>query len=375
MLCGYLLAAYMGVGFYFVSGANQWRGAMGIQMGFPAILLAGIYWMPESPRYLLSKNRIKEAWQITRDLHSNKDDTEKKFAKREFYQMRKTIEHDSTLPASYLEIFRRPSLRKRAMMTIMLEVCIQSSGILVVLSKCHILTNEDLYSLLSDYGSIIYKTLGFSTTTILNLQGGFQVVGAVFGLIALTFVDKVPRPRLIGLALMSCAACLIVITGLEATYVGTNNNGGLIACVVFVYLFQAFFAVALDGAAYYYVTEIWPTHLRSHGLGIAVASLCCTDIIYLQCAPLAFAQVGWKYYLVFIIVPTLGGAYIWWSFPDTLHKPLEEIAALFGDTDMVVLYQQDIDSNYVLTDIIEQEIPAIEKHAGDALEVEEAGKA
>lgn len=144
MLCGYLLAAYMGVGFYYVSGANQWRGAMGIQMVFPAILLAGIYWMPESPRYLLGKDRTEEAWQITKDLHSSKDDPEKDFAKREFYQMRKTIEHDSKLPASYLEICRRPSLRKRALMTILLEVCIQSSGILVILSKVRIKINEDL---------------------------------------------------------------------------------------------------------------------------------------------------------------------------------------------------------------------------------------
>ena len=132
---GYLTAAYMGVGFYFVSGTNQWRGPIAIQMVFPVIVLCGICWLPESPRYLLSKGRADEAWQIVQDLHSQKEDTVKEFAKREFYQMRKQIEFDSQLPSSYLDIVKTPSLRKRALMTILLEVCIQSSGILVILSK------------------------------------------------------------------------------------------------------------------------------------------------------------------------------------------------------------------------------------------------
>ena len=134
-LIGYNLAAYMGLGFYFVPGQNQWRGPMGIQMVVPTIVLCGIYWMPESPRYLLSKGRTEEAWQITQHLHSDQDDPSKEFAKREFYQMRKQIEFDSRLPSSYLAILKKPSLRRRALMTILLEVCIQSSGILVILSE------------------------------------------------------------------------------------------------------------------------------------------------------------------------------------------------------------------------------------------------
>ncbi|OQU97883.1 hypothetical protein CLAIMM_03754 [Cladophialophora immunda] len=345
MLCGYLLAAYMGLAFYFVSGANQWRGAMGIQMVCPAIVLAGIYWMPESPRYLLSKDRTEEAWQVVQELHSTKDDPEKEFAKREFYQMRRQIEFDSRLPSSYLDILKRPSLRRRALMTILLEVCNQSSGILVILN----------------YGSIIYRTLGFNNVQILNLQGGFQLTGAIFGLLALTFVDRVSRPKLIGIALLSCAATLAVLTGLQSTYLGTDNKGGLIACVVMIYLFQAIYAGALDGAAFYYVAEIWPTHLRSKGLGIAVAALCAIDIVYLQCAPLAFDNIGWKYFLVFIFVPAAGAVYIWWTYPDTLHKPLEEIAAMFGDEDMVMVYQRDLDSAEIPLDAIERDLPGNDK--------------
>ena len=33
---------------------------------------------------------------------------------------------------------------------------------------------------------------------------------------------------------------------------------------------------------------------------------------------------------------------MFFTFPDTLNKPLEEIAALFGDDDLVAIYQRDV---------------------------------
>lgn len=135
MMIGYALACYVGLGFYFVKGSNQWRGAMSIQMVLPTIVLCGIYWMPESPRYLLSKDRIEEARDIIHRMHSDPSDPTDEFAKREFYQMQKQIALDKTFATSYWDIFKQPSMRKRALTTILLEFCLMSSGVLVILSK------------------------------------------------------------------------------------------------------------------------------------------------------------------------------------------------------------------------------------------------
>lgn len=135
MMLGYTIACYVGLGFYFVQGGNQWRGAMSLQMVLPAVVLCGIYWMPESPRYLLSKDRIEEARAIIHRMHSDPSDPTDEFAKREFYQMQKQIALDITFKTSYWEIFTRPSMRKRALTTILLEFCLMSSGVLVILSK------------------------------------------------------------------------------------------------------------------------------------------------------------------------------------------------------------------------------------------------
>lgn len=66
------------------------------------------------------------------------------------------------------------------------------------------------------------------------------------------------------------------------------------------------------------------------------------NIIWLQAAPTAFANIGWKFYLAFIIPGTIGGVIMWIYFPDTNGLPLEEIAAIFGDEDEVAIYQADI---------------------------------
>jgi hypothetical protein len=54
-------------------------------------------------------------------------------------------------------------------------------------------------------------------------------------------------------------------------------------------------------------------------------------LVYTQAAPVAFADVGWKYHLVFILVPAMSTPLMWFKFPETKGLSLEEIGAFFGD--------------------------------------------
>lgn len=135
MMVGYTLACYVGLGFYFVTGNNQWRGPIALQMALPVIILCGLYWLPESPRYLLSKDRVEEAREIIFRMHSSPDDPEQEFARREFFQMKKQIRLDAKFATSYWSLFKTPSMRKRLAITVFLEFALMSSGVLVILSK------------------------------------------------------------------------------------------------------------------------------------------------------------------------------------------------------------------------------------------------
>jgi len=48
-----------------------------------------------------------------------------------------------------------------------------------------------------------------------------------------------------------------------------------------------------------------------------------------------FRNIGWKFYLCFIIPGYIFAVCAWLFFPDTRHLALEEIAAIFGDADEI----------------------------------------
>jgi len=67
--------------------------------------------------------------------------------------------------------------------------------------------------------------------------------------------------------------------------------------------------------------------------------------MWTQVAPVAFENIGWKFYMVFISCAVVGAVIMFFTFPDTLNKPLEEVAAMFGDGDLVALYHGDFVTN------------------------------
>lgn len=63
-------------------------------------------------------------------------------------------------------------------------------------------------------------------------------------------------------------------------------------------------------------------------------SICCNviiNIVFNQVSPIAFSEVGYKYYSLFICTNLVGAVVVFLIFPETKGKSLEEIAQIFGD--------------------------------------------
>ncbi|KAK0713691.1 hypothetical protein B0T26DRAFT_718123 [Lasiosphaeria miniovina] len=68
-------------------------------------------------------------------------------------------------------------------------------------------------------------------------------------------------------------------------------------------------------------------------IALGTAGICLLSAVWLQVAPTALENIGWRYYLCFIIPSSIAAVLILRYWPDTNGMPLEEAARLFGDED------------------------------------------
>jgi MFS family permease len=131
LLFGYFAASWVGAGFYFYHPVanNQWRAPLGFQCLPVTIVLCFMYWLPESPRWLVQNDRIEEASRILLKLHDSDE------AALELVQIRNQITVDSTLESSWWSMVAKKSYRRRTFLAIGLSVGIQMTGVLVINSK------------------------------------------------------------------------------------------------------------------------------------------------------------------------------------------------------------------------------------------------
>jgi len=122
-----------------------------------------------------------------------------------------------------------------------------------------------------------------------------------------------------------------VMAAMIALYSGTGNKAGNAVGVLFMFLYLTFQGTFCDTTMYLYVSEISPTEIRSIGMGWSLFGQFSATIILLETAPIGFAAVGWKYFLLVICwsVVFIPIVYLYW--PETARLSLEEIGKQFGD--------------------------------------------
>jgi hypothetical protein len=64
------------------------------------------------------------------------------------------------------------------------------------------------------------------------------------------------------------------------------------------YLFLAVYSMGVDVAGVVFYSELFPNHIRAKGVCLSMATIALTDLVYLQATTTAFANIGWRFYLV-----------------------------------------------------------------------------
>ncbi|KAF5566693.1 sugar transporter [Fusarium phyllophilum] len=316
ILVGYSSSAWVGFGFYFVNADGaQWRPPLAIQCLPPLILASGVYFIPESPRWLIDNDQHERAEAVLQRIYRDPSDPENHAAKAEFAQIRAQVELERRLPSSWASRFTVPHYRKRALIGFTTLLAGQLTGTTVI----------------NNYGPSLYAALGHGASASLALSAGWLTEGLVCNAINAVLLDYVGRKWLMVTGLIGCAISLLGVSIMVAVYGGTTNKAGDSAGVFFLYLHLTFYATCMDASTYVYGSEIWPTHLRGKGFAISCAGLFVGSLTLLEAAPAAFETIGRRFYLIMMAFTIICAIIFALFFPETKGMTLEEISALFND--------------------------------------------
>lgn len=152
------------------------------------------------------------------------------------------------------------------------------------------------------------------------------------------FVDRLGRRFFLLTGIGGILFCLIMECWTQARYLGTENMAGQKAAVFFLFLFIFFWSTFVDATQYLYLSEIFPTHIRSQGMALGMAGTFLASIILLVAGPIALDVIKWKFFLVLILPTALHLAGIYFLYPETKQRSLEDINAAFGERVAVNFY-------------------------------------
>lgn len=307
MACGY--APY---------GPVQWRLPLGIQIPWGVVLFIGLAtFMPNSPRQLIRNGKVDEARRefikIRRDLHPHE-------VQDEFVLMRSQIEFEMEREIkSYKEIFRL--FRHRALASIAVQTMTSLTGVNVI----------------QYYQTILYKSLGIGSTSILALAGVYGTTAFTSNLLTTLFLtDQWGRRKMILAGLSGIIIVEIYAAVMQREFQNTDNRVGKGFAVLGIYLFVVVYYGMLNSTTWLYGAEILPIALRSKVMGLAAASHFIVNVGITEAGPSAFANIKENYYYVFVGCSLFFLVVAYLYFPETRRKTLEEIAAAFGDKVVVL---------------------------------------
>ncbi len=220
-----------------------WRPMLWVGVVPAVILFVGMFFLPETPRWLMSKGREDEARKVLDKI----EDVE--FIDSSISAMKSDIAIDAS-QASWKEIFK-PWLRNALIIAMGIMFFQQFVGI-----------NTVIY-----YSPKIFLAAGFEgAEAAIAASVIVGVVNVLFTILSLFIIDKLGRRKLYFIGVSGIAVALVCM-GLGFMLPGAGKWFLVISMLVYI----AFFAISLGPLGWLIITEVFPTRVR--GLGASIGSL------------------------------------------------------------------------------------------------------
>lgn len=334
---GAIVSAAATLGGLYISSSWAWRMPIILQILFPILQLVGLCIIPESPRFLIAKGRKTQAFEILVKFHAN-GNTQDSLVAFEFEEICETIQHEAQAASSssWKTFFATSGNRHRLLICVLVGIMIQWAG----------------NGIVTYYLAPILVSVGVDSPTqqaLINL--GLQIWNAIFASVGANAIERYGRRPLWLISATGMLVCFSVLTALSAVYAEVGNKAAGKAVIGFLFLFFGFYDIGFvwlswsqkaspltimqTPLSFAYPIEILPYNLRTRGLSVTLTTVFAAGFFNQYINPIALGELAWRFYFVYIGCLSVFIVLIWFLFPETTGRTLEEIAEVFDGPEAV----------------------------------------
>ncbi len=274
---------------------DSWRWMLGVLSIPSLIFFVMVFFIPDSPRWLVIKNRIAEAKTVLQKIGSADP----------LKDVQEIEESISKKDGAKREILFSSMYRIPIILAILIAIFNQLSGI-----------NAVMY-----YAPRIFEMVGYAKNSALLQSLSVGSTLFVFTVLGLVLIDRVGRKKLLLVGSLGMAFFL----GMVAKTVFTTTNGS-IWMLLYLSGFIAFFSFSQGTVIWVFISEIFPNSVRAKGQTLGSFTHWTAAVIISWMFP-ALAQSGtggWAF-SIFSVSMVLQFFIVWKFFPETKGKTLEQI--------------------------------------------------
>ncbi|KAL1594793.1 hypothetical protein SLS59_008606 [Nothophoma quercina] len=316
---GSMFNAFFGVGAVLGAGIvvqtrliqSDWSWRLpSILQALPSLIqLIFAFTVPESPRWLVSKDRHEEALGILIKYHAEGDaSNELPHVELAEIQAALKIENESRA-RGWGELFQTKGMRHRSLVAAALGLFVQFSG-------QYFVPIAEKIGITSSYEQVRYNV-------------GKESWGFLVSLLMASVTPRFPRRKMY----LLCASCLLAVytawTIAQARNRITGSKESGYAVLVFIFLYSPAYCIGYNALTYVYMVEIFPYYVRTKGLSWFQLFGRTAVMFGSFVNPIGLENIDWKYLIVYVVWLCFEIVFIYIFFPETYGKTLEELHFLF----------------------------------------------
>ena len=276
-----------------------WRYMLGSE-GIPAILFfLLLFFVPESPRWLVKENRSEDARKILNKINALDE------ARRILKEIKESVNEEK---GNFMDLFKS-GIRMAILIGSVLALFSQITGI-----------NAIIY-----YAPEIFKQVGFGSESALFQTMIIGFVNMLFTVVAIRLIDYWGRRTLLIWGVSGMIFCLFAM-GLFFYF--EISSGPLL--LIFILGFIGSFASSLGPIPWVMISEIFPTKIRGTAMSFSIVILWLGVVLVTQFFPVLLVLFGGAYtFWIFMINALILLIFTLIIIPETKQKTLEEIQEIW----------------------------------------------